>query len=295
VSASTRTAIVADTTSYLPSELLERHDVHLVNLYVGLEGEQQREGEIGDLTDFYERLRASGESVTTSQPSVGDFLAVYEPLLADGREIVSVHLAAGISGTYESAVQACERLTADGKGGERIHVCDSRTGAGGMGLMILGAARSAERGGSGAEAKAAADEVRANLKIWFAVDTLEFLKRGGRIGTAQAWLGGALKIKPILTIDREITPVERVRTAGRAFERMVDYLKVRHEDGADGWVVQHIQAPDEAARLVERGREIFGTEPVFVSEIGPVIGTHVGPGLIGAGGLPRRLMAELGV
>ncbi len=138
MSASTRTAIVADTTSYLPPELLERHDVHLVSLYVGLEGEQEREEEITDLSAFYERLRASDESVTTSQPSVGDFLAVYEPLLAEGREIVSIHLAAGISGTYESAVQACERLTADGKGGERIHVCDSRTGAGGMGLMILG-------------------------------------------------------------------------------------------------------------------------------------------------------------
>jgi len=199
VSASTRTAIVADTTSYLPRELLERHDVHPISLYVGLEGVQEREEEITDLSAFYERLRTSGESVTTSQPSVGDFLAVYEPLLAEGREIVSIHLAAGISGTYESAVQACERLTADGKGGERIHVCDSRTGAGGMGLMILGAARAAERGASGAETKAAADEVRANLKIWFAVDTLEYLRRGGRIGAARAWIGSTLAIKPILT------------------------------------------------------------------------------------------------
>jgi len=126
--------------------------------------------------------------------------------------------------------------------------------------------------------------------MWFAVDTLEFLRRGGRIGSAQAWLGGALKIKPILTIDREITPVERVRTAGRAFERMVDYLKMRKEDGADGWVVQHIQAPEQAQRLVERGREIFGSEPLWVSEVGPVIGAHVGPGLLGVGGCPRSLV-----
>jgi DegV family protein with EDD domain len=131
--------------------------------------------------------------------------------------------------------------------------------------------------------------------MWFAIDTLEFLKRSGRIGAASAWLGSTLKIKPILTVESEMAPVERVRTAKRSFERMVDYARDRHESGADGWVVQHIQAPDEAARLVERGREIFGTEPVFVSEIGPVIGTHVGPGLIGAGGLPRRLMEELGV
>jgi DegV family protein with EDD domain len=283
VSAATRTAIVADTTSYLPPELLERHDVHLINLYVGLEGEQQREGEIGDLSAFYERLRASGESVTTSQPSVGDFLAVYEPLLAEGREIVSIHLAAGISGTYESAVQACERLTADGKGGERIHVCDSRTGAGGMGLMILGAARSAERGGSGAEVKAAADEVRSNLKIWFAVDTLEYLRRGGRIGAARAWIGSTLAIKPILTLEDEITPIERVRTRSRAFERLVDYARQRHEDGADAWVVQHVQDPENAAKLVDACWPIFGCDPTFTSEVGPVIGAHVGPGLLGVG------------
>ena len=290
MSASTRTAIVADTTSYLPRELLQRLDVHLINLYVGLEGEQEREEEITDLSDFYERLRASGESVTTSQPSVGDFLAVYEPLLAEGREIVSIHLAAGISGTYESAVQAAERLTADGKGGERVHVCDSRTGAGGIGLMILGAARAAERGATGAETKAAADEVRANLKIWFAVDTLEYLRRGGRIGAARAWIGTTLAIKPILTLEDEITPVERVRTRSRAFERLVDYARQRHEDGADAWVVQHVQDRENAARLIDACWPIFGRDPVFTSEVGPVIGAHVGPGLLGVGSTKSELV-----
>jgi fatty acid kinase fatty acid binding subunit len=283
VTASTGTAIVADTTSYLPPELLKRHDVHLINLYVGLEGEQEPEEEINDLSAFYERLRASGESVTTSQPSVGDFLAVYEPLLAEGREIVSIHLASGISGTYESAVQACERLTADGKGGERVHVCDSRTGCGGMGLMVLGAARAVERGASGSEVMAAAKEVRANLKIWFAVDTLEYLRRGGRIGAARAWIASSLAIKPILTLEDEITPVERVRTRSRAFERLVDYARQRHDDGADAWVVQHVQDPDNAARLVDACWPIFGRDPIFTSEIGPVIGAHVGPGLLGVG------------
>src|SRR5215211_4461219 len=205
------TAVVADTTSYLPPELLAEHDVHLVSLYVGIEGEQERESEIPDLQEFYERLRKSGEAVTTSQPSVGDFIAVYEPLLEAGKEIVSIHLSAGISGTYESAMQARERLTAEGKGGERIVVIDSRTGAGGMGLMILGAARAAEQGSTAAEAKARADAVREELKIWFAVDTLDYLRRGGRIGAARHWIGTTLKIKPILTPDEEITPIERVR------------------------------------------------------------------------------------
>jgi DegV family protein with EDD domain len=138
---------------------------------------------------------------------------------------------------------------------------------------------------------ARAHEARRALSIWFCIDTLEYLQRGGRVGRAQAWLGGALKIKPVLSLEAEITPVERVRTAGRAFERMVDYLRMRRDDGADGWVIQHIQSPDRAAELVARGRELFGSEPMWVSEVGPVIGTYTGPGLLGVGGVPARLLA----
>src|SRR5215208_4257230 len=286
------TAVVADTTSYLPPELIARHDIRLVSLYVGIEGEQDRESEITDLHGFYERLRASDQTVTTSQPSVGDFIAVYEPLLAEGKEIVSIHLSAGISGTYESAMQARERLTADGKGGERIVVCDSRTGCGGMGLMLLAAGRAAEQGAGAAEAKERADAVRKELKIWFAVDTLDYLRRGGRIGAARAWIGTTLKLKPILTLEEEITPVERVRTRSRAFERMVDYGRQRYEAGADAWVVQHVQDPENAQRLVEACEPIFGSDPAFTSEVGPVIGAHVGPGLLGIGGISRTALGS---
>jgi fatty acid-binding protein DegV len=111
------------------------------------------------------------------------------------------------------------------------------------------------------------------------------------VGKARAWLGGALKIKPILSLEYEITPVERVRTSGRAFERMVEYLRERQRDGADAWVVQHIQAAEQADRLVARGREIYGCEPIFVSEVGPVIGTYTGPGLLGVGGVPRSMVS----
>jgi DegV family protein with EDD domain len=287
-------AVVTDTTHYAPRALLQANDIREVSLYVNLDDRHERESDMKDFGAFYQQLRGLDALPTTSQPSIGDFLAVYEPLAEQGKDIISVHIAGGISGTPETARQAATEIAAKYPG-RRVEVIDSRTACGGIGLCALAAAACASTGADLDAVVARTNEAVDTMKIWFAVDTLEFLKRGGRIGTAQAWLGGALKIKPILTIDREITPVERVRTAGRAFERMVDYLKARHEDGADGWVVQHIQAPDEAARLVERGREIYGTEPVFVSEIGPVIGTHVGPGLIGAGGLPRRLMAELGV
>jgi DegV family protein with EDD domain len=285
------TAVVADTTSYLPPELIEQHDIRLVSLYVGIEGDLDREADITDLRAFYERLRASDQTVTTSQPSVGDFVAVYEPLLAEGKEIVSIHLSSGISGTYESAMQARGRLTSEDKGGERIVVCDSRTGAGGMGLMILGAANAAEGGANAAEANERAEKVRGELKIWFAVDTLDYLRRGGRIGAARAWIGTTLKIKPILTLEDEITPIERVRTRSRAFERLVGYARQRQEDGADAWVVQHVQDPENAARMVEACRPVFGKDPIFTSEIGPVIGAHVGPGLLGVGGVSTQALS----
>jgi fatty acid kinase fatty acid binding subunit len=283
-------ALVIDTTTYLPPEMIERHQLKMVSLYVGLEGNQQRESEITDLDAFYDRLRASEESVTTSQPSVGDFVAVYEPLLEQGREIVSIHISAGISGTYESALQARERLSTEGKGGERIQVVDSRTGAGGMQMVVLAAAAAVDGGGSTEDVVGRAEEAADSNKIYFAVDTLEYLRRGGRIGAARALIGSTLKIKPILTLDEEITPIERVRTRARSIERLVDYARQRHADGCDAWLVQHVQDPEAAARLVESCRPIFGREPLTVTEIGPVIGAHVGPGLLGVGGMRTELV-----
>jgi fatty acid kinase fatty acid binding subunit len=282
-------AVVTDSTSYLPAELVAARDIQVVSLYVNDGGGQRREADIDDYAAFYEQLATARELPTTSQPSIGDFLAVYEPLAAAGREIVSVHISGGISGTLEAARQAAEELRRSHPDA-RVEVVDSTVSAGALGLVTLATAARAQAGGDAPAVAAAARDGVAALKFWFAVDTLEYLRRGGRIGAAQAWLGGALKIKPILTLAGEITPVERVRTSGRAFERMVDYLRSRQADGADAWVIQHIRAEEQAQRLVERGREIFGCEPLFVSEVGPVIGAHVGPGLLGAGGLPTALV-----
>jgi DegV family protein with EDD domain len=287
-----KTAVVTDTTAYLPEELIAEHDIKRVSLYVSLDGVQRPEIEIAgtEYDDFFERLRASEEGATTSQPSVGDFCAVYEPLLAEGKDIVSIHLSAGISGTCESALQARERLTREGKGGERIRVYDSRSSCGGQGLVVLAATAAAAAGADGDGTLATAERCRDALQMWFAIDTLEYLRKGGRIGSAQAWLGSALQIKPILTLGEEITPVERVRTRRRAFERLVDYARQRRDDGADAWVVQHIHDPETAERLAEQCRELFGSDPVFVSEIGPVIGAHIGPGLLGVGGVPHSAL-----
>ncbi len=281
-------AIVSDTCHYMPSETVAEQDVHEVSLYVRWPEGAQRESEITDYGAYYDRLGSETDLPTTSQPSIGDFLAVYEPLLDAGHEIVSIHLAGGMSGTVSAAEQAREQL---GERGPRVFVFDSASACGGEGLVILAGCAAARAGRSGAEVFDHVKRARAGLKMWFAIDTLEYLRRGGRIAGAQAWLGSALRIKPILTVENEITPIERVRTSRRAFERMVDLLRTCNEAGADAWMVQHIQAPNEAAELAARGTEIFGVKPRVISEIGPVIGTHVGPGLLGAGGLPSSFLS----
>ena len=287
-----RTAVVTDSTATLPREIAAGNSIEVVSLYVNFAGDRtEREVDLmGDLDTLYDEIRSADQWPTTSQPSVGDFVAAYEPLLADGGEVVSIHISEGISGTCDSARQAAEMLEKEGKGGERVRVLNSQSSAGGLGMIVLGAARAAQRGEDGGAVAARAEEVRKSLKMWFAIDTLEFLKRSGRIGAASAWIGSTLRIKPILTLEQEITPVERVRTSGRAFERMVAYAEERHEAGADGWVVQHIQSGDEAERLAERCRQVFESDPIFVSEIGPVLGVHTGPGLLGVGGVPPSVL-----
>jgi DegV family protein with EDD domain len=287
-------AVVTDTTQYLPQEVVDRHDLSLVSLYVNWDGRTERESDMPDYDAFYEHLRTSdGDLPSTSQPSVGDFLAVYEPLIERGDDILSVHLSGGISGTVRSAEQARDALVERGVDPARIVVLDSRTGCAGHGLMAIAADNAAK---AGADTRAAADAAVAlggRMTILFAVDTLEYLRRGGRIGAAQAFLGSALKIKPILSIDSEITPVERVRTSGRAIDRLVRELREQRDAGADVFFVQHVQAPDTAETIAARGREIFGRDPEFVSEIGPVIGTHTGPGLVGVTALPSALLGTV--
>jgi DegV family protein with EDD domain len=280
-------AVVTDSTPYLPPELIERWGIEQVSLYVGWGADHRPEREY-DLEDFYERLRTSPTLPTTSQPSVGDFLACYEPLAASGRDIVSVHIAGGLSGTCESAREAA-RVIADKGCSGRVEVVDSQTGAGGLGCLVIAACRAAEQGADRAAVAATVRGARQTLDLWFCLDTLEYLRRGGRIGAAQALIGSALKLKPILTFGTEISPVGRVRTRERARERMVAYLHELRERGAGEWIVQHAQSPEDAEALVAAGTEIFGEAPLFCTQVGPVLGAHLGSGMLvgGMGCEPR--------
>ncbi|MEO8686981.1 MAG: DegV family protein [Solirubrobacteraceae bacterium] len=274
-------AVVTDSTPSVPQPLLDRWGIEQVQLYVGWGGDLQPEDSYEDLDAFYARLSESPDLPVTSQPSVGDFLAVFEPLAAAGRDIVSVHIAGGLSGTCESGREAA-RVVAE-QHPVRVEIVDGESGAGGLGLMVVAAARAAEAGADVDAILEAVRRARETMDIWFALDTLEYLRRGGRIGAAQALVGSALKIKPILTFGTEIVPVGRVRTRRRAYDRMVAYLHELHDRGATDWIVQHAQSREDAERLVAEGREIFGSEPLFCTQVGPVLGAHLGSGLLVGG------------
>jgi DegV family protein with EDD domain len=281
VSSPPAVAVVTDSTSSLPRALLDRWSIPQVSLYVGWDGKLRPESEYEDLDAFYTRLRESPDLPATSQPSVGDFLAVFEPLAAAGRDIVSVHIAEGLSGTCESGREAARVLAEQHP--VRVEIVDGETGAGGLGCLVVAAARAAEAGGDVDAVLDTLRRARETLDIWFCLDTLEYLRRGGRIGAAQALVGSALKIKPVLTFGTEIVPVGRVRTRRRAYERMIAYLHELHDRGATDWVVQHAQSREDAERLVAEGTEMFGSEPLFCTQVGPVLGTHLGSGLLVGG------------
>ena len=277
-------AVVSDSSAYLPTALAEASGLTLVAQYVRVGDSLRPEDEV-DGEAFFEELRSGDQMPSSQHPPPEDFTAAYEPLINAGHDVVSIHTAKALSGTHAAASEAAAAYEG------RVRVVDSQSAAGGLGVIALAAARRAAAGESAEGVMAAADETRAALKLWFALDTLEFLRRAGRIGAASSLIGSTLLIKPILTIeDGAMRPVEQVRTAARAFERMVDYARQRHASGADAWFVQHVQAPETAERLVASAREVFGGPPVFVSEIGPSVGSNTGPGLIGVGAVPARLL-----
>jgi fatty acid kinase fatty acid binding subunit len=284
-SSARRVAIVTDSTTYLPQSLLDSLGIHQVSLYVGWGGDLRPEHEYRDLDAFYAKLAASPQLPTTSQPSVGDFLSRYRPLLDANCDVLSIHIAAGLSGTCESAREAARLLRDEGAQGT-VEVLDGQTGAGGLGCLVALAASLAAQGEPLASIRESVSRGRASLDIWFCLDTLEYLRRGGRIGAAQALVGTALKIKPILTFGTEIAPVGRVRTHRRALERMVAYLHELSDRGATDWVVQHAQAAVDAERLVAEGTAVFGFAPLFCAEVGPVLGAHLGSGML-VGGMTR--------
>lgn len=280
-----RVAIVTDSSCGIPADVLAQRGITPVSLYVSFpDGRVERELDM-DAEAFYAQLSDTEGLPTTAPPEVDDFIKAFEPLLAQHESVVSVLFSSGMSETCNNARQAVARLAEAGRGGERIVVVDSATGASPMGLLALAAADGAA---AGEDAETIVKRVRAarqTLKNWMMLDTLEFLRRGGRIGGAAAWLGSRLQVKPILTVESEIHAVERVRTTDRAFERLLELAHRMHAAGADLWTLQHAASQQAADAFVERAQKIFHRPPVFTSQFGPVIGTHLGPGALMLAGI----------
>jgi DegV family protein with EDD domain len=269
-------AVVTDSTAYLPAECA--HGVTVVPLYVRIGGVERREGVDVSPAEVAEALATRPASVSTSRPAPADFVEVYRALLREpGDRVVSVHLARQISGTYDAAVLAAAEF------GGRVTVVDSGSTGMGLGFAVLAAASAAAAGGSAGEVAAAADAVRDRTVSLFYVDTLEFLRRGGRIGAASALLGSALSVKPILQIaNGEIVVRDKVRTSGRALARLVDLAVDAVGESDVDVVVHHSAAAQRADSVLAALTERLGerVRDGRVIEAGGVITAHVGPGFV---------------
>lgn len=268
--------VVTDSTADLPPHVAKELGISVVPLMVVFGEKAYRDGV--DLTSeqFFERLTQSTVLPTTSQPSVGAFQEVYSKLARETKEIVSIHLTSKASGTVESALRARETFTK----GPRIEIVDSLTASMGVGLIAMAAARAAKAGASLEEVVSVARGMVPRIDVVVLLETLEYLRRGGRIGRATSFLGGVLNLKPILAVrDGEVQPVARVRTRKKAIDKMLE-LAMAHE-GISEVAVMHGTTPDEAEALAHRVSERLPGVPVHTGRIGPVIGVHGGPGLLG--------------
>lgn len=271
-------AIVADSTAYLPPEAMRRHGIISVPLTVVLGDRALEEGTEISARSLAEALRKRNP-VTTSRPSPARFTETYRKAAEAGaRGIVSLHLSAEFSGTYDAAVLAAKEAPVP------VRVVDTRMVAMALGFCAIAAAEAAEAGGTVDDAVEAVERRAAGTSAFFYVDTLDYLRRGGRIGTAQALLGSALAVKPLLRLDGgRIELLEKVRTSGRAILRLEELVLDRAAEGPVDVAVHHLAAAERAAELADRLRErVPGLGELHLSEVGAVIGAHTGPGLLGA-------------
>ncbi|MBT3389923.1 MAG: DegV family protein [Chloroflexi bacterium] len=273
-----KVAIVTDSTAYLPKDLVEKYNMTVVPLTV-IWGEETYRDDI-DITptQFYTRLETANVMPTTSQATIQDFKDAYERLHSAGYEILSVLISSKLSGTISSAEQAYKMVP-----DATIEIFDSETTAMALGFQALAAARAAAEGADLAACKAAAADVRSRSGVIFAVDTLEFLHRGGRIGGASRFLGTALKLKPLLEVTNGvIEPVDKVRTKRKAHERLIEVISERVAGKKNiRLATLHANSSEDANRVLDDASARMSAIEAIRSEVSPVIGTHVGPGTVG--------------
>jgi DegV family protein with EDD domain len=271
------TAVVLDSTADFPEAPQRFVNWRVVPLYVLFGDESYRDYVDLAPPEFYARLRTADELPTTSQPTPGDFLKTYEEL-AEYDRIYSLHISSALSGTYQSATTAAVEL-----GGDRVRTVDSESASAAIAMLGLAIQRRLDRGTTDEEIDALVSRYRAEARLIFTVDTLEFLRRGGRIGRASAWAGQLLHVKPILTIEREVVPLKRVRGNQKAMQEFVKaFTATTHDSPTLKVGIAHADAPDRARQLEKMvHHERPHAEIEVVTTLGAVVGTHAGPGTVG--------------
>ena len=275
-----KVAVVTDSSAYVPVDLCKQLNISVVALSVIWAGETYFDGVTIHPTEFYSRLKDAKVMPSTSQPSPADMEKVFSGLLDQGYDVMGVFISQKLSGTFASAVQARKDLAS---AADKIAIFDSENISMALGFQAVTLARAALDGASLADCQKLAENVRPNTGVFFAVETLEFLRRGGRIGGAQALLGSALTMKPILTIkDGKVEPADRVRTSNKAYDRVIELVSEKCAGKPNiRLATLHANAEANAKLVLDKASKQLGAVESVLSEVSPSIGTHLGPGTVG--------------
>lgn len=281
-----RLRIVTDSTADLPAKAVKDYRLEVVPLNVHFGEEVLKDGEEIWAEEFYHRLKSEVALPNTSQPSPAEFARVYEALAPDTDHIISIHISEKLSGTLSSAYMAAEMV----RDKVPVTVVDSTVASMGLGLIAIAAARAIENGADRAAVLAEIERARTQLDLYFTVETLANLNRTGRIGKASALIGSLLNIRPVLTFnDGQIVPHEKYRgSSTKANMRLLELLGAAMGDRPCTAALVHADVPDEAARLADLAPQYLKAKEIFVSTIGPIVGTHAGPGTVGVMAIPLR-------
>jgi DegV family protein with EDD domain len=273
-------AFVTDSTAYIPSDLCKQHNITVVPQIL-IWGEQTYQDGVDIQPDeYYVRLKTAKIMPSTSQASIVTMQNTFKNLVDKGFDVVGIFISAKLSGTMQSATQGREAL---GKQAEKVTLIDSQSTAMAMGFQVLTVARAAQAGASLKECLALAEKAREHSGVYFAVDTLEFLHRGGRIGGGARFIGTALNMKPVLAVlDGRVEAVERIRTKGKAIERVIEVVQEQVKGKSNiRLAALHANSEAEAKSLLEKAAQQMGAIESILTEVSPVVGTHTGPGTVG--------------
>jgi DegV family protein with EDD domain len=273
-------ALVTDSTTYMPPELVNKYNISVAPQVLIWGDQTYKDGVDIQSGEFFTRLKTAKVMPTTSQVAVVSFQEIFQDLVNKGFEVLALLVSSKLSGTVQSAIQAKDLI---GSAGEKIHVVDSQSVAMALGFQVLAVARALEQGASLKEAVSLAEKSPEYTGIFFAVDTLEFLHRGGRIGGAQRFIGTMLNMKPILAIqDGRVEGIERIRTKAKAHDRVLELtIEKVGQRSPVRLATLHANAAEDAKELLSRAEQALKPVESFLTEVSPTVGTHAGPGTVG--------------